>query len=322
MFYKSVFAKGESQVSMGQFFMDQPFLCEDVQKNGENIEMLLSDKTGQIRAELSLSAQIDTEEIIEKVVIVCGSLWKDNGELILKVKEVRPAKEGEYKTLDVIPGISLERQQEYLKEIGEMISLVRHEGYGKLLRAAFSGEFLEKFVLLPASLSGHGVYRGGLLAATTTIARMAIDTGKAYVVNTNRIYSSNINWDRLITAALLQGFGNLNYITCDLPFRKTQVGIFQGYQSTLQSVLQEVMKKKGVSIEESDMAVLYNIMSATDMYVRSTVRAATKEGLILENAFHLYSECDHFDKVKSSYSRKDDETVFYSRELKAYVSLD
>lgn len=316
---KTVFASGEG-AELGMMFSEQPFVCTSSEVIKEEVFLKLSDRSGHVKAVLSKETILEPS-FVGSVVLISGTIWKDNGEILLKVKTLQKAKKDEYRMMELYPGILPERKQEYLNEISDMVQLVNHKGYRALLEVVFAEPYLSTFCLLPATLKAHGNFQGGLLTATAAITRMALETAKAYVINGNQLYPTEIDWSRLITAGLLHGCGNFAFVTRTFPFTKTPMGMLQGYASTLQSVLLELVHTHQIPMEQKDLAILFNVMATADIY-RSPVKNATKEGIILGQAFSLYSDLDAFDHVCSEYVRQDKEEIFYSSTLKSYVALD
>lgn len=265
-------------------------LSED--KNGD-YSITLSDKTGTINGLLPkscFSRGMDT--LVGAPVTFCGIVTNMGKSPYLKCRSLAIATC--YKMSELVSGLSPAKKEEYIAIIRSIQEYIKNPHYKSLVDVCLTDEVLEKLATLPATLASYGRYAGGALASCAVISDMAVYIGKIYWKLGNGIYSRDFQWSLLLTAALLHTYGNIRYITADVPFKKTDVGNSMGLLAILQQSLQEICVSKQLTITDEEFADLINTLHAS-IYGTSSIKAVNKEGVMLRHIISLYNECDVFD---------------------------
>ena len=266
-------------------------------KNGISYAALqLEDKTG------SLIAIIWDENIKEgfldlehKIVTVKGEVYinPSNNKHELVCWDMFPATEYQYK--DYVRGLEEDEINRYFLSLNKQIHLVKHKGYRELLDIFFK-EHEQDYKELPANLTKCGNYNGGLLVQTVSVTSMAIQLMRshklyAYQPNQNLAFQE----DLLITAALLMGAGNCHLYT---PFpeatEKNEYSLISKDTLTIQTIELIITKLENyVSLEDKNL--LYHTIQAA--YQRDKNYLMTREALLLQTAFHTYSNLEEYENI-------------------------
>lgn len=292
------------------------------QRNDGNYFAVFSDKSGEICGSIRNELITDDIKSLVKGVVCISAVVKPGNERIptLNIKEILRADKDKYKTSEIFDGLSEEKIAEY-KKIIEVAKLnVKHEGYRKLLDVALDEASLKKLSEMPATLSYYGTYKGGALAGATLITLMCKDSGVEYVTHFNGLHQGTLNWSLLLTASLLCTYGVLNYITPIEPFQKTPIGVDRGYCSILQSMLERLCILHEIPLTDEELSRLLNVLSCA-VSKRTSVKATTKEGILLRHCLALYAELDMLDYGVSEHEKEDsEESYFYAKNLNRYIS--
>jgi len=284
---------------------------------------VLSDKTGTIDA--TVGAGIDVSSVRNQVngAVKVSAIVKpgQNRKPTLNIKTISIADKSEYKSSDLFDGLSEEKIAEYTSLIKSLQRHIKHPGYAKLVACALNDITLQKLSQMPASLGFYGTYKGGALAGAALIAEMVKQVGCTYVTHYNGMHQGNIDWSLLLTAALLNTFGVIKYITPESPFQKTPIGMERGYLSVLQSMIEQVIYQNQIELDELAIAKLCNVIGCA-MSKRTAVRATSKEGILLRHTVSMYGELDMFDYGSSELTEEEygENGYFYSKTLNRYVA--
>lgn len=242
-------------------------------------------------------------------------------EPIFNVKQIKKANQSEYKSSDLFDGLSEEKIAEYISIIKQSMNQVKHEGFRRLLEVSLTDETLEKLSHMPATLAYYGRYKGGALAGAAVITKMVKDCGIDYVMHFNALHQGNVNWSLLLTASLLNTLGVLNYITPEVPFSKTAVGIERGYCSVLQSMLEKLVYQHNVPVSDVDLSRLLNVINCA-VAQKTSVKATSKEGILLRHVLAMYAELDMLDFGINEHEKEtEEETHFYNAALRRYTAV-
>lgn len=281
----------------------------------------LKDKTGTI------SGSIRDNTVFESLRAQVGAAVKitgivkpgDNRKPMLSIKTICAADKSEYRSSDLFDGLSKEKIEEYKALISNLKRHIKHPGYRCLVDAALDDTTLEKLSQLPATLGYYGRYRGGALAGSAVVAEMVKQTGCTYVTHYNGLHAGNIDWSLLLTAALLNTLGVINYITPEAPFSKTPVGIERGYISVLQSMIEKTVLINNIEISDLDVSRLLNTIGCS-VSKRTAVRATSKEGILLRHVLAMYAELDMFDYGLNEIQPEEGSDYVYSNQLNRYIN--
>lgn len=300
------------KLTIGERFENELFLVNELDVTEGTLKLLLSDKTGSLRGEI-LESNI-TGAIAVGMVICCnGLVTADNCAPYLRMQSARETKE--FLPAEIYSGISVPQAELYKKDIKSVISAINHLGYRQLCEAALTDHVLQRLAVLPCTLSYYGSYGGAALVATATIPHMCIQAMSAYTKRGNGISSTAPSWDVLITAGLLCNVGRTKYFTSEPPYQKSIYGVTLGYFSTLQSVIEQVIKDNNVVLSDDEVARLLNILNV-GVSSKTEVKSVSKEGSTLRHILALYAECDRCDWEIANHVG--DES-FYSDKLGKYI---
>ena len=227
-------------------------------RNGEPyLEVRLRDATGEIlgvvfdRVE-ELRPRLEKGQVVE----ISGEVYRLNENLQIKILDATPLES--YDIHDYLPSTpkdirSLER------ELHELVQEVLNPYLRALLEAFFQDPvFMEAFRLAPAAVQHHHAYLGGLLEHTVNVTRLARSVAERY--------REEVQWDVLLTGALLHDVGKVREYRIFPTFERTDEGrllghILLGYQM-VSDALARVEEEMGSPFpEELKQQVLHLIIS-------------------------------------------------------------
>lgn len=281
--------------------------------------VLLSDRTGDVEGILGKIRFSDSmEALVGCPVQVVGCVTNRGVHPLVKCHNLSLAQK--YDMSELVNGLVKEKKEEYMSIIRAIQEYIKNPHYKALVDACLTDEVLDKLGTLPATLSSYGKYPGGALASCAIISDMAIYIGKIYLKLGNGIYARDFQWSLLLTAALLHTYGNIKYITADVPFKKTDVGNSMGLLAILQHSLQEICVSKQLTITDEEFADLINTLHAS-IYGTSSIKAVNKEGVMLRHIISLYNECDVFDNEVANADFSKDKSAWSSK-LKRMIQAE
>jgi len=159
---------------------------------------------------------------------------------------------------------------------------------------------------------------GGALAATCSVTYMVMSIMASYVYKSNGLYTRMPGWSTLLTASLLHAFGRIDYCDQKDPFKKSAIGLSMNYFCTLHQSIVSVIFRNNISISDSDLANLLNVLSVA-VSGRTDTKAVTKDGSILRNVINLYGECDAIDYMMANHTAEEGEEYFFAKKLRRYL---
>lgn len=284
-------------------------------------ELTLRDCSADIKATVTPA---DAANLKAGMVVLVDFVVLNHGtnDVILKVSSIREAKEGEYDKSDVqTPGISEEVITACKKSLGNVVRLIRHEGYRKLIWACLTAENIDKLSKLPSTLDRQGKYPGGALVQTSVVSTLVYYTMCVMWELRNGIHTRGYMSDALLTAALLHQYGVLDfYKEHNGKVRKTPVGLNYGYFLTLEKSLTGVIKQKDIPLTDFELSTLFNILGSSDRKIKG-LRAVSKEGEVLCSAINTFERLDIFDAEYQRLSKLNLELEPDEREEYGYSEL-
>ena len=308
---------------IGERIVEEPFCLKSLHKEvDESYSAVLADKTGEIPGNISIERFTDMfHEMVGSAVAVTAVIvdGKDMKPM-LRIKAMRICEKDEFIQSDLFMGLSSERKNEYIDMIRKNMEYVKLDGYKRLLVCALNDVALKRLGELPATLSKHGKYGGGALAATAMVSSFCVQIGGTYCRHANGLYTGSINWSLLLTGSLLAYYGNLRYLT-EMPWKRTLEGINLGYVSMLQMAITDVIHANKIEIPTLEISNLFNILQAA-MACRTEVRSTCKEGAILRHVVSAYQDMDMIDAVLADFCAQDKEGLgyIYNENLRYYVA--
>ena len=314
--------KYANTIVIGEEILDQAFCVKKAWpvKDGR-AELILSDKTGEIKASIPFQETDRLSDYVDKIIKVSGVILNEKRTPYIKVKSVVPAQPGDYLSIDIFDGLTHEKKKYYMSDIIELKAHVNHAGYRLLLDTALTDEVLKWLGTSPATHDYYGIYVGGALAATDTVTRMVVSSMASYVGRGNGVTTKPPEWDVLITASLLHTYGLIKYYDPEDAFQKSPIGIATGYFSSLQSSIEEIIWKNNIRITEQEIANLLNILNVA-VSGKAGTKAVSKNGAILRGILSLYAKCDAIDWELANCSTEDNKVFIYSAKFRSNLMLE
>jgi 3'-5' exoribonuclease len=264
-------------------------------RNGEEfLQLLLGDRTGQIRA-------LSWDEVPERRAL-CGPgamVWvrgefKDDERWgpTLTIRELRRAEAGEYEMEEFVPTaeVPVERLEAALRELIATIQ----DSHLRLLLDRLLGEGTatwRSFREAPAAKHYHQAYRHGLLDHTVSVAQAVSAAASAF---------PGIDRDIAVTGALLHDIGKtVAYNEDPLAIDLTDAGRLQGEIALGYHLVRSTIE----AIEEFDprvsQAVLHIVLSHHGTYENgSPVIPCTREATLVHAIDNLGGKLGSFDRIE------------------------
>ena len=306
-------------ITAGSILEKEPFVVRNVVEGRDIVTMTLSDNSGEISATISAD---NTEMVriikghINNVLIISGPVVPKVGcvlETEVKIRDVSVAED--FIPKELFGGISEETKNRYVIGIKALISKFTHPAYKKLVEVCLTDEVMEKLAKLPATHSFYGLYLGGALASTFTVATMAHYSAAAYYQGKNGLYDNTPNTNLLVATALLYHVGRIEYYDEVEPFKKSIRGVILNYYPVLQSFIEQKVREHGIEFEGDDLYVLLNALSVIG---KSPTRSVSKEGAWVRNMIVLYGEGDSFDSFVANNMADAEGNYIYSQKDNRY----
>jgi len=331
----NIFSFKNGEVKVGSSVELKCFISKVLSTTDDKLIVRIADNSGEIDGEL---VSVEAEDVIAlkgQPVTVNASYWKSaDGGGYITVTDVKEIPAGSVDIMQFYDGISERKRGEYIKEMEKLIKSVSHPGYKALLVNAFTKEKLRKYTTLPATMTRHGYYVGGLIASVINTTSMALAMADVYETKGNRLYTGRkkINRDLLIAAGLLMGYGGLIYrgekiMVNEHPvWRKTTLGIQLGNGGCLRKLLDEVVREKNIELSDLELAALYNAQSQVLNEANSN-KPVTREGKLLTAAYRSYTALDEYDREQETHKADDPDNEYYeewffSEKLNGYMVRD
>ena len=315
-----------NELKVGTPVMEKDCILSGQKDAVDFMNAVLIDETGEI--ECSISKNIIKDETIlgssDVVVCVSGSYTKRAGKELLWVTAIR--RSDAKITRPNNDALSEEKIAFYTAWLKEAASKVKNPGYQALIKQCVTEEYIKDLATLPATLARGAQYQGGALQMTATVLRFIARAGADYVRFGNDSYTLNFHWDALITATLLQFYGNKRYYYFDEETGKTlktDYGLHNGYLATLDMELQRVILENHLPVSEADFCMLCNILGASVRDGKNGVRAVTAEGTLLKAMNDAFVQLDmynaEFKRLTEENKKGANVPYLYSDRLDAYI---
>ncbi len=307
---------------IGDKITDGVYCLKSMRKsNQQQYEVILSDISGELKCELA------AERFVESMADYIGGAVKTT--FIIKnglnttplgvIKELSLAEEGTFKPSELFEGLTQEKIAEYTASIKSNIRRIPDAGVRSFVEQCLTDDVLNNLSILPASLGYHAKYRGGALATTACVTNLVIQVGLQYKIGSNGLYSRQPDYSLLVAASLLQCIGMVDYVTHDMPFKKTGIGMERGYMSMLQRKIEAVQVASG-TINDETLAKILNILAAS-VPMKTGIKATRREGSILRGCLMLYEELDILDAEIAGHDVEEGEEYFYNAKLRRSISI-
>ncbi len=301
------------KVVIGDKVTEKIYVFKSIKKASGEYDVIIKDKTGELNCKLA--AERFDESLLKSlggaVKVTFVVKYGLNTQPLGVIKSIAPAPAEEYNAADLFDGLQDEKIASYIMSIQQSMNNIADAQIKNLVSKILTDDVLDALASLPASLSHHGKYRGGALAATAVVTKMCIQAGFQYIKGDNGIYKPSLDWNTLIAASLLHCVGVIDYYTPVIPFAKTSIGVERGYQSTAQHFIERIIIKDGIEIDEMQLARIFNIIGSS-VPMKSGIKATSSEGIILRQCLMLYEELDIIDASIASHEIAEGEEYFYA----------
>ena len=324
-------------ITGGNSFKDVQCVLSEFRKSKDLFELTLVDGafscSGYVKSNLFSFEQI--KDFRGKVILISG--LHEPGLLgvvpeKLKIKNIE-LKECQKELVSMIPHIQSDRLDSYVEKIMKYVSFVGREvpAYRQLLEVYFTEENIVHMKTMPATHTRQGSPLGGMLHATAAVTEMAYSLAMKYIDCANNLYSFNdkrtINWDLLLTGALLHLAGNMLYFEAEVPHRKRSEGVEQGFCICRHQFILELLMRNGIQMNAEDLSALLGVMGRLNEQ-HEGVKKCRQESSFLYSAYVSFLEMDMMDadvvqmlKGMSEHPGEGDfETYGFSSNLGCYVS--
>lgn len=333
-------------IGNGEKFENVPCILKEFKKSRDTYEIVVSDsectRYGYVKANLFSYEQL--QGFVNKVVTISG-LHEAGLEGVvpekIKVKNIvlKPQSSTDEDALKLSYHIEDAYLDEYEKELLKYATAVGNfvPGYRELLKAYLTKDTLKRMRTMPATHVRQGSPFGGMLHATYTVVKLVYQMGITYISCANGLHSFKekraLNWDLLLTAAILHLAGNFLYFDNELPHSKTTIGIEQGFSMCRQQYILSLISKKGIQLSQDDIASLFGVMARLNEQ-HDGVKKCRQEAILLNSAYHLFCEMDKYDYASAKYiesvleEHKNDDSEYeftqsgFLDSIGAYVSKD
>ena len=179
-------------------------------RKGEYMELLISDKTGELKAYL-FDMKISIDEGIYKIQGEIGSFQEEKRVILKKAEKIEPSPELKR---ELIPSSPVPRDI-LKKEILTEIENLENNFLKELLSNIFRGEFLELFLDAPAAVKYHHAYIGGLAEHTLNVVKIVKAISLCY---------NSVERELLIAGALLHDIGKVYSYKFEIKSNMTDEG--------------------------------------------------------------------------------------------------
>lgn len=308
-------------IKAGNILEKEPFVVRSVTEGKDIVTLSLSDNSGEIAATIlpeNTEMVRMIKEHISGVLAISGPVVPKAGcvlESEVKIRDVSICED--YIPRELFGGISEETKMRYIKGIKNLISKFTHPAYKALVEVCLTDEVLEKLAKLPATHSTYGLYLGGALASTFSVATMVHYGAVAYYQGRNGLYDNTPNTDLLVATALLYQVGKIEYYDEVEPFKKSRKGVILHYFPLLQSLIETKVREHELVFEGDDLLILLNALAVTG---KSPSRSVSKEGAFVRNMIALYGESDCYDSfVANNMADLEGNYIYSDRDNRYYL---
>lgn len=248
-------------------------------KNDFYLRMRLLDKSGSINGNVWNNAQKEAEGFDEgDVVKIKAMVVSYKGQTQLTISKVRLADKSEFDLNDFLAK-SQHDSNKLAEQFFGYLDSIKEPHLNQLLKSIFDDkEFFAKFSYAPAAKTWHHNYIHGLLEHTVSVARLCEFLSRFY----------NVNYDLLMTGALLHDFGKVLEYEQKPSIEFTDLGRLVGHLSLADQIVASKAAQINNFPSELLMLVRHLILAHHGEYEKASVRLPqTIEALVLHMADNL-----------------------------------
>jgi len=260
------------------------------QANGNRfLGMAFKDRTGEIGGILWNNAQ-SVAQLFNKgdVVNVRGVVTSYQDRLQIRVDQVLPLRDGEYKTSDLmdVPCDVTERWN----QLTAILDTVRNEWLRKLLDLFLKDDaFASQFSIAAAGRRWHHAQPGGLVRHCYEVARIATTMSELF---------PDMDRDLLLTVVFLHDIGKMREMTHDLFVDYTTEGKLIGHLEISCEIVQQKIQTIPGFPENLRLHILHCLLAHHgELENGSPVLPKTLEAIVLYHADNLDAQADAISRV-------------------------
>jgi 3'-5' exoribonuclease len=276
------------------------------QNGGKFLGMVFKDRTGEVGGILWNNAPAIAKLFdVGDVVNVRGSVVTYQGRLQVRVEQVVPLKESEYKLVDL--EWTPQNTEETLASFRAALEEVEEPTLRALNEAFLSDEeFMDRFAGAAAGKRWHHAYAGGLVQHCLEMARLVKCTCELYPA---------LNRDLMLTAVFLHDVGKLDEMSHGLYVDYTNPGKLLGHLTIGADMIQQRMRDIPDFPESLRLHLLHLVFSHHgELENGSPIVPKTPEAI----ALHY---CDNLSAQTEAYLRIAEDTRDNGQEWSEYISL-
>lgn len=261
------------------------------------INLELRDRSAVLPAKLWDNIDSYSKSITEgSIVKVAGQIEEYNNSPQIKIDKIRLAAEDDnVNSEDFLPK-SKRSLDEMLSELNYFIESVQNQYCSALLKNFFEGENLQKYIRTPAGKSWHHAYVHGLLEHTLEITKIC---GLMCEIH------PEVNYDILITGALLHDFGKTVELSSDTKFDYTDKGKLIGHIVICAIEIEKAVEKIDNFPSDIKDHIIHLVLSHQGkLEYASPVEPKTLEAIVLYQADELSAKTNAYKSAIESEKNK------------------
>lgn len=290
-----------NQCEAGSEIKEQICRIENIRQVKDGFSFTCKDSSGSIGAWVAerLYTKEQLTELSAKPVSITGVvLAKSCNHKEIKVKVINPAESTSFDVDQLWKNISDEKLDTYISTIRYYIDKVQNPRYKELLALHYSNENIKRMRTMPATHIRQGSLGGGMLHEIATVTLACVAMANHYSKMANGIYSFPIDWDLLLTGALMHLAGNFLYFNEEPPHLKSSLGVNQGYASCEQGMIYYYVYSQGVALSAEELSMLLGVVAQCNEF-RAGAKACCQEAIILHSVYNMYAYLDRYDHALS-----------------------
>jgi len=182
----------------GEFFAIKSFQRK-VGKNGEFADLVLSDKTDEIKAKMWSEALTKAEPVTEGEIAAVTATVQDDPKYGKQLIITDMVKAKDFDASDYMATSKFDIEKMWL-ELSVFKSKIKNKYLKATLSAVFTPEVVDSFKTSAAAMSVHHAYQGGLLEHTLEMLKMSDSLSESY---------PKLNKDMLISGIIVHDLGKI-----------------------------------------------------------------------------------------------------------------
>lgn len=202
----------------GEFFAVKSFQRK-TGKNGEYADLMLSDKSGEIKAKMWPEALLKAEPVAEGEIAAVTANVQDDPKYGMQLIVSDMVKAKDFKDDDYMAASKFDTEKMWLELISYKAK-IKNKHLKTTFDAIFTPEITECFKSSAAAISVHHAYKGGLLEHTLEMLRMSDFLDERY---------PKVNSDILIAGIIFHDLGKVSEYETGLTVKMSTTGKLLGH---------------------------------------------------------------------------------------------